>query len=862
MTKTKVKLTPLKLDDDAIFLSSKSKSDDGDENPEEKDEDEDEDEGIDERSHAQLLSDLGKLSKRKKAARDVRVSLGGSSKKVDTSDILSRLGTKYMEQENKKLTTTTKPLEKHAALRAKRAAGLEKVTIEVNKWENLVYSRRRAEQLSFPVENADVRIMTSEKAQTTKPKTSLEKKVYELLKGANLEEKKETDEEKATKRAMSLMELKERNAEIWRQREMKRRYEEKSRLQNKSKSRKYHRILRKERLKKEKQELEMLEKTDPDAALERLNNIEHSRIHERMSLRHKRSKWAKQQGLRVRDTKDQTAKSALEENERMYRELTRKLKVNNKDGEEHDSEDEELLELLKDRQAAIDAGEYDPMNPWTKKVTKNDSGIEDNGDDKSFSRFKRFWEEVNKRKIVELEAQKFVEENERSKQSSFKLVKEKNVQIENKQDGTAKEIKENEDVDQIEEKESKEEKENEGGKSNSEESELDEVEERPTKKRKFNNEDNNENEQDKEFSIDSMFDDAEMELKKKVKRRLEKLGVDVNKPVEWNTIKRRKKNKQKKGPPNIQEFDFSSENMRDNLDEGLSRAKTMDDMENLQTAQGEGTISKNDTGNKKENIEDKLGKGEPKKKKIEVDPTKFIKVNAKSLRTAMPDNVTKGGEGLDDSEEELEEDPEDLIREAFEDDYLIDEFKSEKEAAINKNNVELSLALPGWGDWTGPNIKVSNRKRKRFKIRTPKAPPRKDASLGNVIYNEEADVHENLRKTMVSELPYPFKSVKDFEASIRAPVGRMFVPENAHRKLTAPPIVTKMGTVIDPIDEDQLLKKKLKKTLPQSEPQKSKKEMGKNEKGNNKGNQKGDKNKKRNNRGNQKGQKNRGKIVK
>merc|ERR1739838_867940 len=569
-SKKKVKLTPLKLDeDDAIFFSSKSKIDDGDESPEEKDDDEDE--GIDERSHAQLLSDLGKLSKRKKASRDVRVILAGSSKKVDTSDILSRLGTKYMERENEKLTTTTKPL--------------EKVSVEVNKWENLVYSRRRAEQLTFPLENADVRIMTSEKAQTTKPKTSLEKKVYELLKGANLgEEKKETEEEKASKRAMSLMELKEKNAELWRQREMKRRYEQKARLQNKSKSRKYHRILRKERLKKEKQELEILEKTDPDAALERLDDLERTRIHERMSLRHKKSKWAKQQHLRVRDTKDQTARAALEENERMYRDLTRKLKVKNKNAEGQDSEDEELLELLKDRQAAIDAGEYDPMNPWTKKVVKNDSGIEDDGDDKSFSRFKRFWEEVNKRKIVELQAQKVVEDKEENKLSS----------IGNEDDGSPEEIKVKEDdVHQINEKDDGV-KEIDVSGSDSEENELDEAEDRPIKRRKLNKEDNDKD-QDKEVSIDAMFDDAEVELKKKVKRKLEKLGVDVDKPVEWSTIKKKKRNKPKKDSANIQEFDFTSQNTNDNLDEGLDRAKTMNDMDNLQILQEEGSLTNNVT---------------------------------------------------------------------------------------------------------------------------------------------------------------------------------------------------------------------------------------------------------------------------
>ena len=60
----------------------------------------------------------------------------------------------------------------------------------------------------------------------------------------------------------------------------------------------------------------------------------------------------------------------------------------------------------------------------------------------------------------------------------------------------------------------------------------------------------------------------------------------------------------------------------------------------------------------------------------------------------------------------------------------------------------------------------------------------------------------------VSELPFPFSSVKDFEASIRSPVGRTYVPENIHRKLTAPQVVTKMGTIIEPMDEDILLKKK------------------------------------------------------
>jgi U3 small nucleolar RNA-associated protein 14 len=59
-------------------------------------------------------------------------------------------------------------------------------------------------------------------------------------------------------------------------------------------------------------------------------------------------------------------------------------------------------------------------------------------------------------------------------------------------------------------------------------------------------------------------------------------------------------------------------------------------------------------------------------------------------------------------------------------------------------------------------------------------------------------------------LPFPFTSVKDFEASIRAPIGNTWIPQTAHRKLIKPSVVTKLGTVIEPMDEDMLVNKKMK----------------------------------------------------
>lgn len=69
----------------------------------------------------------------------------------------------------------------------------------------------------------------------------------------------------------------------------------------------------------------------------------------------------------------------------------------------------------------------------------------------------------------------------------------------------------------------------------------------------------------------------------------------------------------------------------------------------------------------------------------------------------------------------------------------------------------------------------------------------------------------------MSELPYPFTSVKDFEASIRAPIGKNWVTEKGFKKLTAPPVISKMGVIIEPMD-NSLLVEKPKKRLNNNKP--------------------------------------------
>ena len=55
------------------------------------------------------------------------------------------------------------------------------------------------------------------------------------------------------------------------------------------------------------------------------------------------------------------------------------------------------------------------------------------------------------------------------------------------------------------------------------------------------------------------------------------------------------------------------------------------------------------------------------------------------------------------------------IAQAFADDDVIEEFRRDKGADIDKNKPkDLDLTLPGWGEWGGAGIEISKRKKKRY----------------------------------------------------------------------------------------------------------------------------------------------------
>jgi U3 small nucleolar RNA-associated protein 14 len=79
------------------------------------------------------------------------------------------------------------------------------------------------------------------------------------------------------------------------------------------------------------------------------------------------------------------------------------------------------------------------------------------------------------------------------------------------------------------------------------------------------------------------------------------------------------------------------------------------------------------------------------------------------------------------------------IQEAFANDDVVEEFVKEKNETTEASKAkDLDTSLPGWGDWGGPGIDETKR-RKKFTVPAKPGPPRKDSKLAHVIINEDRD---------------------------------------------------------------------------------------------------------------------------
>ncbi|KAL0614973.1 U3 small nucleolar RNA-associated protein 14-like protein C [Plecturocebus cupreus] len=187
---------------------------------------------------------------------------------------------------------------------------------------------------------------------------------------------------------------------------------------------------------------------------------------------------------------------------------------------------------------------------------------------------------------------------------------------------------------------------------------------------------------------------------------------------------------------------------------------------------------------------------EKKKKEQMIDLQNLLTTQSPSMRSlAVPT--------IEELEDESERDQRQMIKEAFAGDDVIRDFLKEKKEAVEASKPkDVDLILPGWGEWGGVGLKPSAKKRRRFLIKAPEGPPRKDKNLPNVIINEKRNIHATTHQVRV--LPYPFTHHQQFERTIQTPIGSTWNTQRAFQKLTTLKVITKPGHIIKPIKAEDM----------------------------------------------------------
>ncbi|XP_077395802.1 U3 small nucleolar RNA-associated protein 14 homolog A [Festucalex cinctus] len=343
----------------------------------------------DERKRLKLveaISSLGGAKRKKKLAErsepavqksEFTVNAEGEGDKIKLTDLMKSMykvptvstnAQKQLKNLQKSKKTIECPLSRQESERIQRDVAFQKVATDVTQWRTVIQQNQKAEQLTFPLNQEPSGPKPVEKIVTGwKAQTPLEQEIFSLL-SANKQPTNDpilTPDEEASMKAMSLLEVKIRRAELQKARAVQTYYEAKARRERRIKSKKYHRVLNKAKRKEFLKRFDEMVKNDPAAALEEINKMELARMQERMSLKHQNSgKWARSKAIMAKY--DESARKAMQQQLEVNKDLTQKLAVALDDEDEEDEIPENLPDFV--NEAPLVSG----SNPWMKGQLSED----------------------------------------------------------------------------------------------------------------------------------------------------------------------------------------------------------------------------------------------------------------------------------------------------------------------------------------------------------------------------------------------------------------------------------------------------------------------------------------------------------
>ncbi|XP_010259528.1 PREDICTED: uncharacterized protein C57A7.06 [Nelumbo nucifera] len=249
---------------------------------------------------------------------------------------------KRVQQLEKKSMPLQAPLPKVDREKLDRKAAYEQSKKEITKWEPLVKRNREAPTIYF---DEDVNLGFSTVgaiASEFEPRTDFEKKIASVMRDAQVVEAHNQDGSRLLElNKISIEDVKDRQNRLAKMRSLLFRHEMKAKHIKKIKSKTYHRLLKKDKMKAASTERQM----DPEAAKEYAMKQEFKRAEERMRLKHKNSsKWAKRILKRGLNAQDEGTRAAISEQLHQHTLLTRKMNSmkdsSSSDEDEDDDEDD------------------------------------------------------------------------------------------------------------------------------------------------------------------------------------------------------------------------------------------------------------------------------------------------------------------------------------------------------------------------------------------------------------------------------------------------------------------------------------------------------------------------------------------
>ncbi|KAH7645051.1 u3 small nucleolar rna-associated protein 14-like protein [Dermatophagoides farinae] len=288
----------------------------------------------------------------------------------------------------------------------------------ITKYDEIVKQIRNADQLVFPAEDRRLAINTSAQRKLLQPENSLESDVGDKTKSTMSSVEKEivenlVDNDDTTQqslhsflnenelqllRSLNMEEARKLHKEMQRLRVLISYQEAKYRRIRKIKSKKYHRIMRKDKLKKAVDEFDDLVAGNHEKAAEKLDELDRLRALERASLKHMNTgKWAKHH--RIRAKYNEQSRNDLNEQLKISKEMMQKRTATTLIDDDGDDDSEESIAIdeqsneNESNKISLEMITQQPYNycPWSSKLLqkqKNSTFIEqqqlvddDNDDD-------------------------------------------------------------------------------------------------------------------------------------------------------------------------------------------------------------------------------------------------------------------------------------------------------------------------------------------------------------------------------------------------------------------------------------------------------------------------------------------------